>query len=62
MSFNEVMDAIIMLARSQGFYGRLCNAIDELAENDYETFVRFQEEIEAQKFKDIVDMVLYFEC
>ena len=51
MNKDEIRAAIMMLAKSQGLYGRILEA---LTEEDYE-------HLEAQNFKDIVDMVLYFE-
>lgn len=62
MKMNEIIDTINMLAHSQGFYGRLLNSIMNMKENfpiDYEMLT---EELEAQNFKDAVDMALYFEC
>lgn len=62
MKFEDVLDVIEMLSQSQGFYGRLLTAIEELEENDEERFCSFVEEMERQNFSDAVDVVLYFEC
>lgn len=59
MKWEEIIDTIQMLARSQGLYGRLLNAIDRLDKEDRE---KLKAEWEAQNFKDPVDFVLYIEC
>ena len=56
MKFDAIMDAIKDLSYSQGFYGRLYRAIMESDNID-----AIKEELEAQNFGDVVDMVLYFE-
>ena len=57
MDREKILDAVRMLARSQGFYGRLyeflTSGTDE-AEN-------MLQEMEAQNFKDTLDMVLWLE-
>ena len=57
MDREKILDAVLMLARSQGFYGRLyeflTSGTDE-AEN-------MLQEMEAQNFKDTLDMVLWLE-
>ena len=58
MTFNQIIDGIEDLARSQGFYGRLLDAIFTLPEEDLE---RLAVEWEAQNFQDMVDFILYIE-
>lgn len=58
MNRKEIMDAIQMLAQSQGFYSRMYNAMREADVDDLECFLN---ELESQNFKDTVDMVMYFE-
>ena len=57
MDREKILDAVLMLARSQGFYGRLyeflTSGTDE-AEN-------MLQEMEAQNFGDTLDMVLWLE-
>lgn len=62
MKMNDILDAIKELSYSQGFYGRLYRDLKAIYENDVERFEAIKEELEAQNFKDVVDMVLYFEC
>ena len=54
MNEMQILEAIMSLARSQGFYGRLLQAI----ENDYDIL----EMLVAQNFKDTVEMILFLEC
>ena len=61
MDINEIMEAILGLARSQGFYGRLYNDLVEIRDSDEEAWVEVVEELEGQHFKDLLDLVLYFE-
>lgn len=53
MNREEILENIKMLSISQGFYGRLLDAIEE-----DETIL---DDLEAQHFKDVVDMVMYIE-
>lgn len=53
MNKNEILNTIKMLSHSQGFYGRLLEAIQDNDEAlDY---------LEAQEFKDVVDLILFLE-
>ena len=58
----EIMATIRNLSFSQGFYGRVYNAIMELRENNPEGYERTMELLEAENFGDAVDLVLFFEC
>jgi hypothetical protein len=49
-----IINAIMSLSRSQGFYGRLLR--------DIEQNPKILEDLEQQKFNDVLDMVLYLEC
>lgn len=53
MDKQQILDAIKMLAQSQGFYGRLYEAIKD---ND-----EALKTLAEKKFKDAVDLVLFFE-
>ena len=61
MNVIQVIDVIRELSHSQGFYSRMYERILELHRNDPECFEDFKREVEAQNFKDPVDVVLYFE-
>lgn len=61
MSFDEVMDVIRSLARSQGSYGRLYYSILEMKKDNPEEYAYFKEDIAGQMFTDIIDVIMYFE-
>ncbi len=61
MKIDEIINAIQSLACSQGFYGRLLRGLMEIKENDTKRWNKITKELEAQNFRDTVDMVLYFE-
>lgn len=62
MGIEEIMNVIKGLASSQGFYGRLLRAIEELKNEDVHKYQNLVLELEAQNFKDAVDVVMFFEC
>ena len=57
MKANEILETIKMLAKSQGFYGRLLNAIETSEEGE-----DILAELESKNFKDPVDLVMFLEC
>jgi len=57
MKRNEIIEAIRQLSYGQGFYGRLLRQIME-AENKDEILL----ELENHNFKDVLEMIFYFEC
>lgn len=61
MDREAIMDTIAMLAKSQGFYCHLLEAIEAVKHGDEERYEEFMQTLEAQNFSDPVDMVLYFE-
>lgn len=54
MNKEQILNTIKSLARSQGFYGRLLEDI-----NEDETIL---DELVEQNFADSLDLVLYLEC
>ncbi len=50
---------IVDLMHSQGFYGRLYRAVNEMDDIDYSTLYS---ELENQHFNDTLDVVLWLEC
>ena len=58
MPRDTILECIRTLAQSQGFYGRLYARIVDLDADDYE---RAMQLLEKQNFKDVIDLVLYFE-
>ncbi len=61
MDIEQIMAAIRSLAQSQGYYGRLYSNMQAMQENFPERWEEIKEELEAQNFKDSLDMVMYFE-
>ena len=61
MDIEQIMAAIRSLAESQGYYGRLYNELREMQTNDPEKREEVKNMLEAQHFKDSLDMVLFFE-
>ena len=49
---------IVDLMNSQGFYGRLYHAVNNLSEDGYETLYK---QLAQQNFNDSVDVVLWLE-
>lgn len=61
MDIEQIMAAIRSLAQSQGYYGRLYNELQEMQTNDPDQWEEVKNTLEAQNFKDSLDMVMYFE-
>ena len=58
MKRNEIIECIKNLAASQGFYGRLLQAINDMDNNDREALF---EHLEAQNFAGPIDLIMYIE-
>lgn len=56
---EDIMAGFRSLARSQGFYGRLVNTLEELSDNEKEAFWA---DLESRNFTDMVDVVMFIEC
>ena len=61
MNAVQVIEVIKDLAKSQGFYSRMWQTIQENILTDEEEYENFQQFCEQQNFKDAVDLVLFFE-
>lgn len=59
MKREQILNTILMLAQSQGFYGRLYCDIMDANEEDRDCFLS---ELEAQNFSNELDLIYYFEC
>lgn len=59
--FDDVINILIELSHSQGFYGRLLRDLSEIKEYEPERFELFVAEIESQEFTSPLDVVMYFE-
>lgn len=58
MKRDEILETIRSLAQSQGRYGRLLSNLENMPKELYNTVMA---DLEAQNFKDAVDLVLYIE-
>lgn len=58
MNRYQIENLMQSLAMSQGLYGRLLNDIYSLNDEEQE---RFWENMEAQNFGDVVDVVMFLE-
>lgn len=62
MKMNEILSVIRSLAMSQGLYGRILEAIENLRDyGDPDKYDELVSALEGQNFKDPLDVVLYFE-
>ena len=61
MNAVQVIEVIKDLAKSQGFYSRMWQSIQENILTDEDEYENFQQFCEQQNFKDAVDLVLFFE-
>lgn len=58
MNKYQILNAISDLAMSQGFYGRLLEAIESMSEEARDEYL---DNLEQQCFVDVVDLVMYLE-
>ncbi len=61
MKIDEILEVIASLAGSQGFYSRLFESLMDVKQNQPEYWEELVKQLEAQDFKDALDVVLYFE-
>lgn len=59
---DQVLEVIESLSHSKGFYARLLEDALYLKDNDPDTYNKWKEEMEKQKFVSPLDIVMYFEC
>ena len=58
MNRVEILNTLKSLAQSQGFYGAFLRYLNEASEAEREVLL---DKLEAQNFKDVVDLILYLE-
>ena len=61
MKIEQILEIILELSYSQGFYGRLYEELVTLKEECTPAWNVVVETLEAQNFKEPLDVVLYFE-
>lgn len=58
MNREQILNTFKDLGKTQGFYQRLYETLNE----DYSEYAEeFLQKLEEQEFKDVVDMILYLE-
>lgn len=62
MTRRQILDTIKDLARSQGLYSRIYEAIQSLKEADHAQYDSFMNHLVNQQFETSVDLVLFFEA
>lgn len=62
MKRDDILNVIAELSASQGFYGRLYRALIEMRDGSPEVYNEYMEQLEAEKFGDALDLILYLEC
>lgn len=58
MRWDEILTALESLSMSQGLYGRILRAINEMDDEDIE---KLKDYMEAQSFRDTLDLVMFIE-
>lgn len=58
MKRDEILETIRSLTQSQGRYGRLLSDLENMPKELYNTVMA---DLEAQNFKDAVDLIMYIE-
>ncbi len=61
MKIEQILEIILDLSRSQGFYGRLYEELITLKEECTPAWNVVVETLEAQDFKEPLDLILYLE-
>lgn len=61
MNRVQIMEVILNLSHSQGLYSRIARHLINLRDNDPEAYDDAMRNLEAQNFKDSVDLILYLE-
>lgn len=58
MKRDEILENIKLLAKSQGYYGRLLETLETMEQESYNNIM---DKLEQENFKDVIDLVMYFE-
>lgn len=61
MKRTEIEHLISRLARSQGSWSRTWVAMNEMKVNNPTLYDKFMSGLEQKDFKDMIDLILYFE-
>lgn len=58
---DQILEVIENLSHSQGFYARLLETVLYAKDNNPDVYEQWKERMEAQNFKDPVDIVMFLE-
>lgn len=61
MKIEQIMQTILELSYSQGFYGRLYRDLMDIKNTDEIAWSSVVETLEAQNFNEPLDLILYLE-
>lgn len=61
MKREQIIQTIKTLSSGQGFYGRIFKQLSIMEENSPEQYEEVMEELEAQDFEDLIDLIMYME-
>lgn len=61
MNREEIRAVFRELAKSQGAYGRIEESLSDMEAKNPKVYEDFMAHLEAQNFKDPVDLILYLE-
>lgn len=61
MKIEQIMQTILELSHNQGFYGRLYRDLIDIKNKDEIAWGYVVETLEAQNFKEPLDLILYLE-
>ncbi len=61
MKIEQILEIILELSYSQGFYGRLYENLMNIKDADETAWGYLVETLEAQDFKEPLDLILYLE-
>ena len=61
MKMHEIMEVLKKLSEAQGIYGVIYRFLEVMPEEDPYMYEQTVKTLEAQDFKDAVDVAMYFE-
>ena len=61
MNRDQILETIKSLAKSQGLYGRILDNLNKVLENYPDEYEKLMEALENMHFKDVIDLIMYFE-
>lgn len=62
MKRDQILSEIRLLAKSQGFYGKVLKTFKDMELNEPQKYDEMLNYLEEQDFKSTLDIVFFFEC